>query len=137
MSRYATTTDLTRLGLPSTALTNVSTTTQEESLDAMSAIADGYLSSRYELPLSAWGDDLRACVCRLAAYDLMVTRGFAPQSGNSDENLLLRHDHAMRWLRDVASGAVSPAGIVDATPDDTTDNETTFAVTDVSRGWRR
>lgn len=136
MSRYATTTDLTRLGLPSTALANVSPTTQEDSLDAMSAIADGYLSSRYELPLSVWGDDLRACVCRLAAYDLMVTRGYNPTAG-ADENLLLRHDHAMRWLRDVASGAVSPAGIVDATPADTTDNETTFAVTSSSRGWRR
>lgn len=136
MSRYATTTDLTRLGLPSAALTNVPTATQEESLDAMSAIADGYLSSRYELPLSAWGDDLRACVCRLAAYDLMVTRGFNPTAGG-DESLLVRHDHAMRWLRDVAGGVVSPTGVVDATPDDTTGNETTFAVTDAPRGWRR
>ena len=136
MSRYATTTDLTRLGLPSEALSAVPSATQEDSLDAMSAIADGYLASRYALPLSAWGDDLRAQVSRLAAYDLMVTRGYDPAVG-ADENLLLRHDHAMRWLRDVASGAVSPAGIVDATPSDTTDDETTFAVTSSSRGWRR
>lgn len=136
MSRYATPIDLTRLGLPSDALGGVPPATQEDSLDAMSAIADGYLASRYALPLSAWGDDLRAQVSRLAAYDLMVTRGFNPTVG-ADENLLLRHNHAMQWLRDVAGGVVSPQGIVDATPADTTDNETTFAVSGASRGWRR
>ena len=55
---YATITDLTRFGLPSTALTGVSSTTQEEAISAASSLADSYLRSRYDLPLTAYGDDL-------------------------------------------------------------------------------
>lgn len=136
MTRYATTTDLTRLGLPSAALSGVATETQEDALDAASSLADGYLSSRFGLPLSAWGDDLRGCVCKLAAYDLMVTRGYSPQTG-PDENLRLRHEDAMRWLRDVASGIVAIQGVTDATPTDTTDNSGSRMITNTPRRWSR
>jgi hypothetical protein len=68
VTRYATTTDLTRLGLPSAALSGVATETQEDALDAASSLADGYLSSRFGLPLSAWADFLRGFV--QAAPDL-------------------------------------------------------------------
>lgn len=136
MTRYATTTDLTRLGLPSTALSGVAAEAQEDALDAASSLADGYLSSRFGLPLSAWGDDLRGCVCKLAAYDLMVTRGYSPEAGRDDQ-LRLRHEDAMRWLRDVASGIVAIQGVTDSTPTDTTDNSGSRMVTNVSRRWVR
>ncbi len=136
MTRYASTTDLTRLGLPSAALTNISTEAREDALDAASSLADGYLSSRFGLPLSAWGDDLRSCVSRLAAYDLMVTRGYAPEAGRDDQ-LLLRSEAAMRWLRDVAAGIVTPQGVTDATPTDTTDNSGSRMITTRPRRWVR
>lgn len=136
MTRYASTTDLTRLGLPSGALTNVPTATQEEALDAASAVADGYLRTRgYTLPLTAWSDDLRACVARLAAYDLMVTRGFAPGAGN-DQDLRQRHEDALRWLRDVASGTVTP-DLTDSTPSVAEETEQTCLVTNTRRNWTR
>ena len=136
MTRYATTTDLTRLGLPSTALSGVATAAQEDALDAASALADGYIGSRFGLPLSAWGDALRGVVCRLAAYDLMVTRGYAPEAGRDDQ-LRYRYEDSMRWLRDVAGGVVALQGVTDATPTDTTDNSGTRMVTNAPRRWRR
>lgn len=136
MTRYATMTDLARLGLPSAALSGVATETQEDALDAASSLADGYLTSRYALPLSAWGADLTACVAKLAAYDLMTTRGYAPEAGRDDQ-LRLRHEDAMRWLRDVAGGVVALYGVTDATPTDATDNSGSRMITNTTRRWQR
>lgn len=136
MTRYASTTDLTRLGLPSASLSGVSTDTQEDSLDAMSSIADGYLASRKKLPLLAWGADLTVCVARLAAYDLMVTRGYAPEAGRDDQ-LRLRSEDAMRWLRDFAAGNVDSPAMVDSTPLDTSDEGVTYGASKPSRRWVR
>ncbi len=136
MPRYATTTDLVRLGLPSAALSGVSTAAQEAALDAASAVADGYLASRKALPLSAWGDDLRTVVTRLAAYDLMVTRGYDPAAGRDDQ-IRLRHEDAMRWLRDFADGRIDAPSMVDATPDDASDERTVYATSRPRRRWVR
>jgi len=107
MARYATTTDLTRLGLPAVALEGISSDDQQAALDAASSTADGYLASRFRLPLTAWGEDLTRAVCQIAAYDLMVTRGMAPGSGEA-ELLGDRSRGALAWLRDVADGRVTP-----------------------------
>lgn len=136
MTRYATTTDLVRLGLPAAALTNVPSATQEAALDAASALMDGYLGSRKKLPLSAWGDDLRRAVCGVAGYDLMVTRGYNPEAGRDDQ-LRLRHEDAMRWARDFADGRIDSPAMVDATPTDATDEGTTYASTTRNRRWVR
>lgn len=136
MTRYANTTDLVRLGLPSAALTGVLTATQEAALDAASLLADGYIASRKKLPLSAWGDDLRATVARLAAYDLMVTRGYDPSAGRDDQ-LRLRYEDAMRWLRDFAAGRIDSPSMIDATPTDTSDEGASYASSARRRGWVR
>lgn len=134
MTRYAERSDLTRFGLPSGALTNVSTTTQDAALDAASTLADGYLRGRFELPLTAWGDDLKRAVCAVAAWDLMVTRGFAPDAGN-DEVLRQRYEDAIAWLKSVALGHVIPVNVTDATPEE--DDGGTFSVSNPRRGWLR
>jgi phage gp36-like protein len=134
MARYAETTDLVRLGLPAAALTGVSSTIQEAALEAASEVARGYLREKFSLPLASWADDLRRCVCAIAAYDLMVTRGFSPAAG-SDEHLRLRHEDAMRWLRDIATGHIIPAGMVDATPSES--EGLTYAVMNTRRRWTR
>lgn len=135
MSRYASTSDLTRLGVPATALTGVTTATQEAALDAASALADGYLQERFTLPLAAWVDDLRRAVCCVAAYDILSARGFDPRGGGTDENVRLRYEDALRWLRDVGAGHATPTGVIDATP--TVTEGGTYAVTNPSRRWRR
>lgn len=134
MARYAETTDLVRFGLPSGALTGVSSTTQEAALEAASELARGYLREKFSLPLASWADDLRRCVSAIAAYDLMVTRGFAPSAAN-DEHLRLRFEDATRWLRDIAAGHIIPAGMVDTTPSET--EGLTYAVMSTRRRWTR
>lgn len=134
MTRYAERSDLPRFGLPAAALTGVSTATQDAALDAASVLADGYLRGRFELPLTAWGDDLRRAVCAVAAWDLMVTRGFDPNAG-TDEALRLRYEDAIAWLKSIALGQVIPVNITDATPDE--DDGGTFSVSNARRGWLR
>jgi phage gp36-like protein len=130
---YATRTDLDALGYPSATLAGVSTTIQDDALDAASSLADGYLVRRFTLPLSAWGDDLRRAVVHIAAWDLLCRRGFSPNR-DADDVVQVRHDQAMRWLRDVSAGRVEPQGVTDASPTVTD----TFGVVVTSRprrGW--
>ena len=136
MTRYASTTDLTRHGLPSGALTGVPTATQEAALDANSALADTYLAQRFTLPLSAWGAAIARAVATMTAYDLMTTRGYKPDAG-ADEILRLRYEDTMRWWRDVAASRVTPQGVTDATPSDDSEQDGTFVVTNTRRNWRR
>ncbi|AZF88286.1 hypothetical protein [Meiothermus phage MMP17] len=127
---YATPTDLYRLALRQAALSGISSADQTQALEAASQVADSYLQARYKLPLVGWGDDLRRAVAIIAAYDLLAGRGFAPEG--ADEHVRLRYEDALRWLRDVSTGVVTPVGIVDAGP--TEPNEGIRAVTD-RRRW--
>lgn len=117
MTRYADTTALTRLGLPAAALTGVATATQEDALDAASVYADSYLRSRYVVPFTVWGDDLRMCVAAIAAETLLTTRGYSPSAGR-DDVVSARADRARAWLRDVSSGRAHVSGGA-TTPDST------------------
>jgi phage gp36-like protein len=110
MPRYATTTDLARIGIASNALASLDTAAKEDALDACSSLADGYLSGRYTLPLSAWADDLRLHVAGMAAFRLLAARGYNPQVAN-DEVIRLLWEDAIRWLERVAAGTITPAGI--------------------------
>ncbi len=101
---YATTTDLTRLGVAADALASVPVVNQESSLESASRLADSYLARRYRLPLVSWGDDLKRAVVLIAAYDLIAVRGFAPEG--ADEHLRLRYEDAIRWLERVARGEI-------------------------------
>lgn len=106
---YATRTDLTRFGLPSGALTGIADATQDAALEAASDVADSYMRSRYALPLTGYGDDLKRAVCAVAAWDLLTTRGYDPNSGG-DEAVKLRHDAAMKWFGDVSAGRAHVSG---------------------------
>ena len=137
MTRYATTTDFARLGLPATATTGIATASIEAALDAYAAVMDGYLQARgYVLPLTAWGDDLRRCNCQGAAWDILRVRGYDPNAGG-DEAVRLGHEDAMKWLRDVAAGRVTPSGVVDSTPSEDEATEQTSCVTNTRRNWTR
>lgn len=136
MTRYATTTNLVHLGIRAEALSGVATAVQEEALDAASAVADGYLRARgYVLPITAWSADLTRAVAILAAFDLLVTRGFDPQAG-ADDVLLRRVEMATTWLRDVAAGHVTP-DLTDSTPSTDEASGQTFCVTNPRRDWTR
>lgn len=127
---YATRDDLARLGLPQAVISAIPLTDQDAALEAASDLADSYLRARYTLPLLSWQDDLRRAVCHIAAYDLLVRRGFNPTG--ADEQVRLRYEDAIRWLERVAQGLLSP-DIVDSSVDDLAGP---VGYTRPRRGWR-
>lgn len=141
-TQYATRTDLANLGLVAGALANVTTTTQDAALVAASAVADSYLQSRYQLPLLQWGQDLSRAVAIIAAYDLLTSRGYNPQS-SADQNVRQRYLDALAWLDSISKGASTPSYVTDSsTPTGTTDGSTSTEtdgafqmVTSSVRGW--
>jgi len=109
MTRYADTTDLTRLGLPATALTGIATEALDDALDAASAEADSYLRARYVVPFTTWGADLKQCVAALAAETILTSRGYNPEAGR-DDVVSARAARWRTWLRDVSAGKAHVSG---------------------------
>ncbi len=137
MAAYATPTDLERLGLNATALASLGAPVVAAQLEATSRMADGYLGNAFPLPLTAWSDELRAAVCKIAVFELLSTRGYDPARG-ADEIVRLRHDDAMRWLREVHAGKVRPVGMVGtATDTDPSPRRRSHLVVQADRGWGR
>lgn len=136
MSMYATREDLS-LGLADGALTDVDDAVIDSHLMAASTVADGYLAGRgYQLPLSDWGHDLRACVARIAAWTILVhARGVNPNNP-AHAALMKAHDDSMAWLRDVSKGVVQLALFVGEPPRARQGVVQVFSVGDEEpRGW--
>ena len=114
VTRYAEIADRDRLGIGAAAFVGVPSATVEAALDAASAMADGYLRDRYELPLSSWSDDLPRNGLPHRHLDAAREPGLRPARG-ADEVVRLQYEDAMRWLRDVGAGRVRLGSVVDAT----------------------
>jgi phage gp36-like protein len=112
---YATRSDLVVYGLPATALGALSTAQQDAALSAASERVDGYYRGRYSLPLVSWDTETRAACCRIAAYELLNTRGYSPAAG-ADVNIKTRYDETIAWLKAVQRRAAHPA-VVEAEQD--------------------
>lgn len=110
---YATRAELVTFSLPANALSTVSTTKQDDALEAASRIADGYLNARYRLPLVSYGSDLKRAVSDIAAFILMKGRGFSPETADADM-LQSGERNAVKWLEGIAAGKISPYGMVDS-----------------------
>lgn len=131
MSQYATIAELYTYGAPSVAFGSLSSDVLTNALTAASSIADGYMRSRYAMPLTTWGSDLRQAVCKIAAYEVLSVRGYNPAAG-ADVNLLNRHLEAMAWLRAVSRGEVH----LDVTPALATPSQgSAVVVSGTRRGW--
>lgn len=111
---YAVRADLALLGVGARSLVAFSDEEIAEALAAASRFVDGYFRSRFKLPLLSWGRDLARVACTIAAYDLMVARGYNPDAG-ADANFRLRYEDAQAWLKDVANGRVTPS-VTDSSP---------------------
>ena len=123
--------ELASLGLRAQALASIPTADQDAELEASSATARSYLRARYPNLGTVADPAYKSAVARIATHRLLSTRGFDPARGN-DEVVLLNHDAAMRWLRDVANG-VAHLAIPETPPD-------TFVawmdpLSDDARGW--
>lgn len=114
MTQYASITDLTNIGLPATALGQLSNTQLTAALQAASDLIDAYFNVRYTLPLLAWSTDVTLHCCWIAAYIALTTRGYNPASG-ADINLRERYDDSIKWLGEIQRQALSP--VVVQSPD--------------------
>lgn len=112
-SSYASPTDLANYGINAAALGGIPTITQQAALDTAAQLIDGYLASRFVLPLKSWQNDLRRACAIIAAYDLMMGRGFDPSPALA-EILDTRYKSVQTWLNQIAREEVTPAGIVDS-----------------------
>lgn len=70
----------------------------DQALQDADARINGYLASRYSLPLSAVPEDLPQVACALARYQLLGDA--ATERARKD------YEDAMAWLKDVANGRV-------------------------------
>lgn len=113
MAVYATRDDLNSLGLPPEVLARTSGSRQDAALALASSRADGYLASRYTLPLTSWDTSLTWAVCAIASYELLIFEGFNPEG--ADAEIPRRAREATRWLEQVGDGTITPV-VVDATP---------------------
>jgi phage gp36-like protein len=82
----------------------------ERTLIDVSSLVDGYLSTRYRLPLDPVPDAIRRAVCVIARHDLWQGGERSPA-----EEMRKDRDAEIAWLGRLASGAVrldgaAPAG---------------------------
>lgn len=105
MSRYATVEDFYTYGLPMGAVGGALQPTQIQSLlDAASAMADGYISNKYTLPLVGDVDlSLKIHVCKYAAYEVMSVIGFKPES-SADMIVRQGYDDAIAFFVRISKG---------------------------------
>jgi phage gp36-like protein len=104
---YATTSDLANHGIVASALSTVSSDVQEAALEAASERVDGFLRSRFQLPLSDWGNDIVEATVVIATWMLMNRRGFMPSAG-ADVLIRERYLDTMSWLNRVGRQEVTP-----------------------------
>jgi phage gp36-like protein len=135
VTAYATLQNVYDLVLSQAAMGNVTSAQQQAILDAENDAADGYLRGRYQLPLIAWGSDLRLAVARRAGWEILSLRGFNPEAG-ADIVVRQRYEDATRWLEGVQRGAIHPNVTPSADPTPGTAYAQPQAYSRVARGWR-
>ena len=112
---YADPVDLGRFGVNAEAFSDLSDAEHQlPPLSSASRIMDSYLSKQFNLPLLAWGDDLRECCSVLAAWAMISTRGFKPRENPEDTPLEIRWKWWIDWLEKVAENDLTP--VVTPTP---------------------
>lgn len=129
MSQYASRAQLAQTGLPASALEEVDGGKQDEFLVLAAGTIDSYMRGRYKLPITGslgptntYPPELQDANLAIAAYRLLVFRGFNPDE--YDRNFQLRHDFYLGnqergtkgWLDKLSAGAVSLDLALDASP---------------------
>lgn len=117
--------------VPEEALEDITASTRANACIVASSKAEGYLAGSFNMPITAWDDDLRAETSALATAVCFKHRGFDP---NGPDKLILDCEKAaLTWLDRIANGRLKPPGIVDSTPE--TFEGGSFVVSTTSRGW--
>lgn len=127
--------DISAISLPAEALSGVTDNLKAKALIAATDVIVPYLTKGGDWPKTTWGDEIRRAASIIAAYDLMVGRGFDPD--RYDENFRKRYEDIIKWLEGVAAGSLEPT---DPDPDPDPDPGVPIAgegyvVTEMKRGW--
>lgn len=135
LASYLTLNEYAKLSLLPAAFGAVASDVKEARISSRSRWADGYLGGQFELPLTAWADDLRHAVAMAVDWDLMSYRGFNPEA-SADRVVLLRFEQAQAWLEQVALGKVTPM-VTDSSSGATAGNSSAgpVVITSPQRGW--
>lgn len=106
-AQYCTSADLTSYGIRAEALRGIDANELQRVIVASSTEIDGYLRSRYKLPLTRWGSDLSAICAKMSVYTLMMTRGFNSARPN-DELIRTNYEDALSKLRAIQAQEYHP-----------------------------
>ena len=101
-------------------------------LIAASDWADGYLRSRYTLPLISWSQDLKIAVCQYAKYLVLDHRGYDP-ADPTGASIITALKQAEKFWEDVDSGKRS----LQVVETSSTPRIGATVYSNPSRGWPR
>lgn len=135
MSQYATAAQFYSLGLRQDAVPAGADV--DLALQACSGMVDSAAaaSGRYSPPFTTWTADMTLNVCKLAAYELLSTEGFNPDTNRQDRNVLTRWQQAKAWLAELKSGALLLPGAVDTPVESGAPAVVAEAWSDDLEGW--
>lgn len=136
--------DRARLGIRGGTIPDVSNAGIVDALIAATPIVLGYLNT-YDLPLVAWGDDLRKACIAVADFDLVTNRGVEPDKQLGASMYVARYREYVGeppqrngWLDLVRRKELRPVGIVDSTPPTSGGEiQRVTVASDTLRGWGR
>jgi len=142
---YAGPSDLSKTAINETAISGIDAEVLADCCLRASGDAETALNSSYELPVTAWGEDLRGHTAARAVFYAMSHRGRKPRTastGNSDELIDTlggfvigerMKSAAQMFFESVANGKLKPVGILDQTPDDF--EGAGFVISGEARNW--
>jgi len=119
-------------GLSAAALAQYTDDQVAEFLIAASDWADGYLRSRYTLPLISWSQDLKVACSQYAVFLILNHRGYDP-SDPTGTQVLTALKQAEKFWQDVDSGKRS----LQVVETSSTPRTGAAVYSNPSRGWPR
>jgi phage gp36-like protein len=137
---YATQTDLEQHGYPAGVLEGLDPGTIDAALERASQEADGALrGAGYRTPLATWSADLTGAVVAVAAWYLMVRRGFDPDSPH-DAVFRVRFEDAQKWFNEIANrrrrvALCTEPPAPDPAPVEVAERGASIVYTTSKRGW--
>jgi phage gp36-like protein len=142
ITQYAQPSDLAVAGVAAAAIASFTTPQQNAALVNASRLLDGYFRAKFVLPLVQVGADVVRATCIVAAYDLMVSRGYNPSAGGDPiikdryREIIGVPPMQLGWADMVANGKITP-DVTDSSSNATEGRPSTRAraVSSSQRGW--
>jgi phage gp36-like protein len=114
ITQYAEISDLDVAAVNASALASFTESQKNRALVNASRLLDGYFRSRFTLPLVQVGGDVKRATAIVAAYDLMVSRGYNPDAVGDPlfekryREIIGVPPQIMGWADLVANGKITP-----------------------------